>query len=278
MERPGKRRPRDGARLIPIRWALGGTLTVALIFAAAVTVAGLHFLQFHRLKPEPELSAGNLYNLLKVAFAFAAGVGGVFAVVTAYRRQRVAEFAQELATRAEEREAERLFDERFTTAAGQLGHDDAAVRLAGVYAMARLAGDWPAQQQTCVDVLCAYLRMPYQPDPGPDAVPGDQEAFRSLREVRHTVIRVIAAHLQPGSSPSRSAPDWRELDLDFTGTVFDGGNFDGAQFTGGEVNFERARFAGSMVDFGVAVWSAPPVGIDWGSPPQGVTPPAGASG
>ena len=238
---PSPRR-RDGARLVPIAWAIGGTLALALAFAAAVTIAGLHFLHFHRLKPEPVLSAANLYNLLKVAFAFAAGVGGVFALVTAYRRQRVAEFA-------EAREGARLFNERFGEAAGQLGHDNAAVRLAGVYAMARLADDWPAQRQTCVDVLCAYLRMPYQPDPGPDAPPADQQAHRSLREVRRTVIRVITAHLQPDDSRTPTAQDWRGLSLDFTGAVFDGGNFKGAEFTGGEVSFADAQFTGGEGSF-----------------------------
>lgn len=34
-----------------------------------------------------------------------------------------------------------------------------------VYALARLADDWEEQRQVCIDVLCAYLRMPYQPDP-----------------------------------------------------------------------------------------------------------------
>jgi hypothetical protein len=32
-----------------------------------------------------------------------------------------------------------------------------------VYALAGLADDWPENRQTCVDVLCAYLRMPYEP-------------------------------------------------------------------------------------------------------------------
>ena len=64
----------------------------------------------------------------------------------------------------------RTLNERFATAAGQLGDDKPpAVRLAGVYAMAGLADDWPENRQTCVDVLCAYLRMPYDPDPGDDA-------------------------------------------------------------------------------------------------------------
>ena len=64
----------------------------------------------------------------------------------------------------------RTLNERFATAAEQLGSDKpAAVRLAGVYAMAGLADDWEENRQTCVDVLCAYLRMPYEPDPGGDA-------------------------------------------------------------------------------------------------------------
>jgi hypothetical protein len=61
----------------------------------------------------------------------------------------------------------RTLNERFATAAGQLGSDKpAAVRLAGAYAMAGLADDWEENRQTCVDVLCAYLRIPYAPDPG----------------------------------------------------------------------------------------------------------------
>ena len=68
----------------------------------------------------------------------------------------------------------RTLNERFATAAGQLGGDKPpAVRLAGVYAMAGLADDWQENRQTCVDVLCAYLRLPYEPDPGDDA-PGPE--------------------------------------------------------------------------------------------------------
>src|SRR4029077_3850219 len=64
----------------------------------------------------------------------------------------------------------RTLNERFATAAGQLGSDKPpAVRLAGVYAMAGLADDWPENRQTCVDILCGYLRLPYEPDPDDDA-------------------------------------------------------------------------------------------------------------
>ncbi len=57
----------------------------------------------------------------------------------------------------------RTLNERFATAAEQLGSDKPAVRLAGVHAMAGLADDWEENRHTCIDVLCAYLRMPYEP-------------------------------------------------------------------------------------------------------------------
>ncbi len=101
----------------------------------------------------------------------------------------------------------RTLNERFATAAEQLGSDKPAIRLAGVYAMAGLAGDWEENRQTCVDVLCAYLRIPYEPDPGQDAHE-PQLAFQAIREVRHTVIRVITAHLREDAAVS-----WQGFEL-----------------------------------------------------------------
>src|SRR6185437_4685270 len=125
----------------------------------------------------------------------------------------------------------RTLNERFATAAGQLGSDKPpAVRLAGVYAMAGLADDWAENRQTCVDVLCGYLRMPYEPDPGQDTPAAQRLAFQAIREVRHSVIRVIAAHLKRDAAVS-----WQGLNFDFTGVVFDGGDFYGACFSGGEI-------------------------------------------
>jgi hypothetical protein len=151
----------------------------------------------------------------------------------------------------------RTLNERFATAAEQLGSDKAAVRLAGVYAMAGLADDWEENRQTCVDVLCAYLRMPYEPDPGEDAPKPQRLSFQASREVRHTVIWVITAHLQKDAAVS-----WQGLNFNFRGVVFDGGNFTGAQFSaGGAVDFERAQFSG-MVSFGRAQFSGGTVSFD----------------
>ena len=156
----------------------------------------------------------------------------------------------------------RTLNERFATAAGQLGDEKSpAVRLAGVYAMAGLADDWKGNRKTCVDVLCAYLRMPYEPDPGQDAPGPERLDFHGGREVRHTVIRVITAHLQVGMAEAMS---WRGLTLDFTGAVFDGGDFRGAVFSGGTVYFNGARFSGGEVIFMGAEFSGSTVNFGAG--------------
>jgi hypothetical protein len=142
---------------------------------------------------------------------------------------------------------ERTLNERFATAADRLGSDKPpAVRLAGVYAMAGLADDWQENRQTCVDILCAYLRLPYDSDPGDDALPADRAAFRADREVRHTIVRLIVDHLLDGVDPEKS---WQGLNLDFSGVAFDGGSFGDARFSGGIVRFDGASFAdGSFRD------------------------------
>ncbi|MGQ4383750.1 pentapeptide repeat-containing protein [Streptomyces sp. SAS_270] len=162
----------------------------------------------------------------------------MLAGIYAYRKQLLAE------ADAHRADASQLAD-RYTTAAGQLGHDQAAVRLAGVYALARLADDWQEQRQVCIDVLCAYLRMPYQLDP---AALGHKEGER---EVRLTIIRVIRDHLQQPDAPT----SWCKHSFDFTGATFDGGDFTGATFSGGNVYFDRATFSGGNVAFFGATFS-----------------------
>jgi uncharacterized protein YjbI with pentapeptide repeats len=145
----------------------------------------------------------------------------------------------------------RTLNERFSTAASQLGGDKPpAVQLAGVYAMAVLADDWKENRQFCVDVLCGYLRIPYEPDPGEEAPAEKRRAFLAIREVRHSVIRVITAHLIDGAATS-----WQNLNFDFTSVMFDGGDFSGAVFFGSAVSFINAVFSGGTVSFADATFS-----------------------
>ncbi|WP_326561115.1 pentapeptide repeat-containing protein [Micromonospora sp. NBC_01796] len=272
-------------------WGIQRSLTFAILAALLVVIAlivvALWYAGFPSVTRDGTVSARTLFDLLKLVFAVVAGIGGVAALVVAYRRQRVAEhtnklaeFAHELAHAADlraevskalaeaaderakietDRNGVRLLNERFAKASEQLGSDKAAVRLAGVYAIAGLADDWKDGRQTCIDVLCAYLRMPYaspQESSGDGLTPVDDEVSEEMeqkartareeREVRHTLIRLIGRHLR---SEAEDANSWRGYDFDFTGAFFDGGDFSGATFSGGEVSFDRATFGGGEVTF-----------------------------
>jgi hypothetical protein len=158
-------------------------------------------------------------NVLKLLLAIIAGLGAAVGLVVTYRRQRTLE-SEALTT-------------RFSSASEQLGHKAAAVRLAGVSAMARLADEWEEQRQMCVDVLCAYLRMPY--------VRG--QAPHGEREVRLTVMRAIGERLGNGK--------WVDLDFDLTGAVFDGDVlFENPVFSGGRVWFTEMEFFGTLTFLG----------------------------
>ncbi|MFE0866010.1 hypothetical protein ACFW5P_35245 [Streptomyces rochei] len=140
---------------------------MVVTFAAAVLVAGgvlyslLYLLDFQDIDSTAKLAARTLFDLVKLSFGVVAGAGALVALVVAYRRQRVDEAGAH-------REATRLHTERFSQAVDKLGSDSPAVRLGGVHALAGLADDAPDDnlRQTCIDVLCAYLRLPFPSDPG----------------------------------------------------------------------------------------------------------------
>ncbi|HEY3683571.1 MAG TPA: pentapeptide repeat-containing protein [Streptosporangiaceae bacterium] len=178
---------------------------------------------------------------MKIALTTTGGIGGVIFLVIAYRKQRLGEAA-------DRRDDLKLRNERFDTAAKQLGHASPAVRLAGVYAMAGLADDWPENRQTCLDVLCAYVRMHREPAPPGD--PAERSEWHGDRQVRQTIMRVVAAHLRTDAAVS-----WQGHDFDFTGAVVDGADFTGAVFSGGLVRFYGAVFTGDLVSFYRAVFS-----------------------
>lgn len=183
-----------------------------------------------RLPATTSLQIDDLFGGIKIALAVVAGIGGVVALVVAYRRQRLGESA-------ETREQSKMMIERFGAAAAQLGADSPAVRMAGGYAMAGLADDWEPQRQRCIDILCGYIRMPHSPT-APDN-PLDFAAWQRERAVRLTALRLIASHLRDDVEQS-----WRNYDLDFTGAVIDEADFRGVRFTGGEIIFINAIFVG----------------------------------
>jgi hypothetical protein len=205
--------------------------------AVASALAMVIYLQLRTVAvPRPGPSGGpasiDPLDVIKTTITVAGFVGAVLVGVYGYRKQRLVEGD------ARRADAEQ-FAQRYTTATDQLGHEKPAVRLGGVYAMARLADDWDEQRQVCIDVLCAYLRMPYDPDTA------SERHREGEPEVRYTIIRIIRDHLREPSAPTT----WCGRDLDFTNATFDGGDFDGAKFTDGKVSFGGAKFAAGQVTF-----------------------------
>ncbi|WP_203883996.1 pentapeptide repeat-containing protein [Planotetraspora kaengkrachanensis] len=230
---PAEHRP---VQLLHIGIALVLTLTGAVVIVGGILGAAVAWLGLP--KSPPVLDTTSLLEIIKISLAVVAGIGGAVALVVAYRKQRLAE-------EDSHRENTRLYAERFDKATDKLGSDAPPVRLAGVHALAALADDWEGGRQMCIDVLCAYLRMPPDPEPHADHDPTGHSRWRAMREVRRTILRLIATHLR-----STAQPSWSGTDMDFTGVIFDeDANFEGAVFSGGKISFDGAELSGGTVSF-----------------------------
>jgi hypothetical protein len=194
-------------------------------------------------------------DAIRTGLAAAAGTGAALALLLAVRRQRSTELAldlqaddlaqkEQVATANAHDAAERRITELYAKAVEQLGSDKAPVRLGGLHALERLAHDNISHRGTIVDVLCAYLRMPYTPnlrqiprhtpelpdfygtwpDFPPPAQQADREEFERREQelqVRQTAQRILASHLRPDRDATAQQPRnskfWPDIDLDLTG-------------------------------------------------------------
>ena len=195
--------------------------------------------------------------------------------VLAFPRQR----HQQSATILSDLDAtERRVTELYAKAVEKLGSDKAPVRFGGLHALERLAQDNPAHRQTIVDVICAYLRMPFSPTtlvskrepevtdrqkgPGVESGMGTDgigSTWQQERELHLTAQRILTEHLHDDrSKDKKSMPPgsrfWNNICLDLAGAtlidfslangVMADANFHRAIFTG-DASFTRAAFTGA---------------------------------
>jgi Pentapeptide repeats (9 copies) len=172
---------------------------------------------------------------------------------------------------------ERHITEQYTKAVDQLASDKATVRLGGLYTLEGLAQDNPAHRQTIVNVICAYLRMPFSPTapaskPEPEDAKGQKERgteneteadgigcpWQQERKVRLTAQRILGDHLRDDRAKDQRSTDppssrfWKNIRLDFTGaTLIDFNLVNGVM---ANANFYRAAFSGNA-SFGGAGFS-----------------------
>ena len=218
--------------------------------------------------------ANSRLDAVRTGLAAGAGAGAAVGLMLAFRRQH----HQEIATVLTDLDAtERRITELYAKAVEQLGSDKAPVRLGGLYALERLAQDNPAHHQTIVNVICAYLRMPFsatppasEPEPEATEAPempsaeaetntlalggtwSEENAWQQERQVRLTAQRVLAEHLRDDRNKDQRSTDppsprfWPDVRIDLVGaTLIDFRLKNGVI---ADASFDRGDFSG-FTDF-----------------------------
>lgn len=174
-------------------------------------------------------------DALKTAGLAGGAVAALYGLWLNDRRRRVEEDRHEL-------ERTRISDERFAKSVELLGHEADQVRVGAIHALGGLART-ELYTQTVIDVLCAYLRRPFDDDSGES-------------QVRRTAQRVIRASLPDAGS---AGPAYT---LDLSGARLDRFNLSGkhvgllgaqeAEIVNG-ASFVDTTFAGSVFLTGASV-------------------------
>lgn len=272
---PFRRRPHPAhhmpGTLRPISWwwMLAGAGVV--IAACWITTAWM-LAQAGQVTPDGERAKARI-DAVRTGLATGGGVAAGAALLLAFRRQHHAE-----ATSASNDydASEKRITELYTKAVEQLGSERAAVRLGGLYALERLAQNTADHRQVVVDVICGYLRMPYDPpdttahppsgDSTPNAVyvphaadarqPAGPADPREEHQVRLTAQRILTAHLRKPADDEAHRQFWDGISLDLTGATLL--SLDFSRCVVGEVNFYGATFTGSttfdQADFQGPAW------------------------
>lgn len=207
---------------------------------------------------------------IRIATTIIVGTGGAIALLLAARRQQFAEIDG----------TERRITELQIKATDQLGHEKSAVRQAGLHSLERLAQDHPQHRQAIVNIICAYLRIPFTPPfrlpinrdkvdrfrgkraplwmrPAGAAVSNGVSKDQKLQEqvVRKTAQGILASHLRKVRNeggprfPMREKDStfWKDIAINLEGAVLVDADFSGCEFE--YAFFDRASFIGSETSF-----------------------------
>ncbi|MGB3442936.1 MAG: pentapeptide repeat-containing protein [Actinophytocola sp.] len=219
-------------------------MTVTLLIVGSVAIIGgiVVFAKSSRLVATMLLAFGALalvtgWLLPTASRADAVKTGGLAAgaVVALYalwlndRRRRVDEQRQQLETARQTleharaaHERERAADDRFLKAVELLGHDADQVRVGALHALAGVARARPAYTQDVLDVICSYLRRPFEHNEYSDARGDKLERDLDPAEAdRWRVVRLTAQRLLADLLPKVDTPDAPAYDLDLTGATLE---------------------------------------------------------
>jgi Pentapeptide repeats (9 copies) len=260
----------------PWFWALAGAALV-FVFAFVFVIVWAPSLLIHApkagLSAADELKARNdVRGTLVQALAGLAVAGGLVVTYRTYQQNRMEQERTYQQHRQEQdrtrQEQDRTYErELYAKAVEQLGHEKAAVRLGALYSLERLAGDKPERRQIIVDVICAYLRMPFSPGPAIKPEPEDAEApdvpaagterwpagtgdtWQQEKQVRLTAQHILADHLRDDRTTEQRSTDppgphfWPDIRLNLTGATLIDFNLQNGVVAGAD--FRLATFAGA---------------------------------
>lgn len=189
--------------------------TMLLAFGALTAVTGW-------LLPEASRA-----DALKTGGLAAGSVVALYALWLNDRRRRVDEERQllehdrqALENARADHERERAADERFLRAVELLGHDTDQVRVGALHALAGLARGRPSYTQDVLDVICSYLRRPFD---HPEYQKARKEAMDPdvATADRWRVVRLTAQRLLADLLPKVGTEDAQAYDLDLTGATLE---------------------------------------------------------
>jgi hypothetical protein len=179
-------------------------------------------------------SDANRGEALKTGGLAAGSIVALYALWLNDRRRRVDEERQDLERQRQELESrradhdrERAADERFLRAVELLGNEADQVRVGALHALAGLARSRPEYTQDVLDVICSYLRRPFDhpryakargqaPQEGTFGGWTKRDEADRWLEVRRTAQRLIADLL-----PAAGDPKARAYDLDLQGATLE---------------------------------------------------------
>ncbi|MGW4408595.1 pentapeptide repeat-containing protein [Nonomuraea sp. NPDC004702] len=206
-----------GALVASIVWMLGPGTRWILENIDGVTIGGPTGLTGKDLAAALDAVRGRV-------LAVATGLAALLAVFYTARNADTARRSFQLGERGH-------VTDRYSKAVEQLGSPQAPVRLGGLYALEQLAQGTPDPEfrQTIVDVICAYLRMPFTPPTeGTTSEPAGRDP-QEERQVRLAAQRILAHHLRHHSPTARpwrrirpadlNARHWPDVRIDLSGAT-----------------------------------------------------------
>ncbi|MCT2585972.1 pentapeptide repeat-containing protein [Actinophytocola sp. S1-96] len=175
----------------------------------------------------------NRREALQAGGLAAGSVVALYALWLNDRRRRVDEERQELDRERQrlesdraEHDRERAADERFLRAVELLGSEADQVRVGALHALGGLARSRPAYTQDVLDVICSYLRRPFD-HPRWEAVRGTEPTLDRAEADRWLQVRQTAQALIADLLPEAGTADAPAYDLDLNGAALEYFNISG---------------------------------------------------